>query len=203
MSIPQRKRQAQKKLARLEIVSQLYKRGYSFRQIREECMKRLDLSTYSLTTVQNDVQTLLEEWRRYRIEEVDAALQLELERIDDTCRELWQQWEKSKEDWFRTTNVRKGAPKKRKDSNGKETVENTIETFGVEESRTNIIGLGDPRYISEIRVQLQERRKLLGLYAPEKKDISGDMSFASYLVESGIIDKAENEIASEGENGRK
>ena len=36
-----------------------------------------------------------------------------------------------------------------------------------------------------------ERRKLLGLYAPEKKDITGDVSFSSFLVESGLIDEAE------------
>ena len=50
-------------------------------------------------------------------------------------------------------------------------------------------------YISEIRKQLEERRKLLGLYAPEKKDVSGSLSFASMLIESGMIDEAENEIA--------
>ena len=39
-----------------------------------------------------------------------------------------------------------------------------------------------------------KRRKLLGLYAPEKKDISGDLSFAALLVESGMIDEAEEQI---------
>lgn len=57
-----------------------------------------------------------------------------------------------------------------------------------------MVGLGNPAYISEIRQQLQERRKLLGLYAPEKKDISGEMSFASYLIESGLIESAEQDI---------
>lgn len=183
------KRRSQSKVARLEIVSGLYKRCYSVRQIQAEVMRRLDLPTYSLSTVQRDIQTLLEEWRESRIEDTDSLLQLELERIDDTVKELWSQWEKSKEDYSKTTNTRKGAPK-----TDKETKETNIETFCIEEHRTNVVGLGNPQYISEIRQQLAERRKLLGLYAPEKKDVSGNMSFASFLIESGMIDDAEQTI---------
>lgn len=190
MSKPQRKRQAQIKLARLEIVAAMYKRGHSYRQIQAEVMKRLDLKAYSLQTVHADVKTLLEEWREYRLEDMDAALQLELSRIDDTVRELWSQWEKSKEDYFRSTNTRRSAPSKSKE---KKQGDNAIETYSVEEQRTNVIGLGNPAYISEIRQQLAERRKLLGLYAPEKKDISGGVSFSSFLIESGLIDDAEQQ----------
>lgn len=192
MSAPQRKKQHQIKIARLEIVAQLYKRGNSYRQIRSEVMKRLDLSNYSLATVKNDVQTLLTEWRESRIEDMDAALQLELTRIDDAVRELWDQWEKSKEDYIRSTNTRSGAPKKEKgqaDSGG-----GSIETFSLSESKTNVVGLGNPAYIMEIRMQLAERRKLLGLYAPEKRDItSGGVSFSSFLIESGLLDEAEQQ----------
>lgn len=150
MSKAQCKKKDQLKIARLEIVSTLYKRGYSYRKIREEVMKRLDLSTYSLQTVQNDVQTLLREWRDSRLEDTDELVTLELARIDEACRELWEQWEESKEQ-----------------------------------------DLGNPAYIVEIRKQLEERRKLLGLYAPEKKEVSGGLSFASLLVESGMMDEAE------------
>ena len=103
-------------------------------------------------------------------------------------RELWSQWEKSKEDYFRTTNTRRGAPSKDKNKS-----DGSIETYGIEEQRTNVVGLGNPSYISEIRQQLAERRKLLGLYAPEKKDISGGVSFSSFLIESGLIDEAEQQ----------
>lgn len=188
MSKPQRKKQSQLKLARLEIVAAMYKRGHSYRQIQAEVMKRLDLKAYSLQTIHADIKTLLEEWRECRIDDMDAALQLELERIDDTVRELWSQWEKSKEDYFRSTNTRRGAPSKGKDKN-----DNSIETYSVEEQRTNVVGLGNPAYIAEIRQQLTERRKLLGLYAPEKKDISGGVSFSSFLIESGLLDDAEQQ----------
>ena len=54
-----------------------------------------------------------------------------------------------------------------------------------------MVGLDNVAYISEIRQQLQERRKLLGLYAPDKKEVSGELSFANLLMESGMLDEAE------------
>lgn len=188
MSKAQDKKKNQVKLARLEIVSNLYKRGYSYRKIREEVMKRLDLSTYSLQTVKNDVQTLLDEWRESRLEDTDELVTLELARIDDTCRELWEQWEKSKTDYNKTQRKQKGSP-----SRDAETGQTSIRTYQTERTETEVICLGDPSYIAEIRKQLEERRKLLGLYAPEKKELSGGLSFSSLLVESGMIDEAEEE----------
>lgn len=188
MSKPQDKRQNQMKLARLEIVSTLYKRGYSYRKIKEEVMKRLDLKTYSLQTVKRDIQTLLDEWRESRLEDTDELVTLELSRIDDTCRELWEQWEKSKENFTRQTRKQKGSP-----TRDAETGQTSIRTYQTERTETDVQGLGDPSYIAEIRKQLEERRKLLGLYAPEKKELSGGLSFASLLVESGMIDEAEEE----------
>ena len=189
MSKAQHQRQNQIKTARLEIVSQLYKRGYSIRAIRAEVMRRLDLVTYSTQTVHKDVQTLLKEWRESRLEDMDDALQLELTRIDDTVQELWEQWEKSKEDYTRTQRKRKGAPAR--SNNQDNSSDGGIRTFSVEEKTQQVIMLGNPAYIAEIRQQLAERRKLLGLYAPEKRDIQGGMSFSAFLMESGMIDEAE------------
>lgn len=190
MSKPQDKKRNQQKLARLEIVAQLYKRGYSIRKIQSEVVKRLELKTYSLATVHKDIQTLLDEWRENRIEDMDAALQLELERIDDTVRELWEQWEKSKTDYTKTARKQKGSP-----TRDNQTGQTSIRTYQTERTETEVIRLGDPSYISEIRQQLAERRKLLGLYAPEKKDISGGVSFTSFLIESGMLDDAEQQIS--------
>lgn len=192
-NLPNTKRRNQLKEARLEIVSQLYKRGYAIRTIRAEVMRRLDLATYSLSTAHSDIRTLLEEWRESRLADMDDALQLELTRIDDTVRELWEQWEKSKEDYTKTQRKRKGAPERNNRVNNTGG-ENNIRTFSVEEKSQNVVGLGNPAYIAEIRQQLAERRKLLGLYAPEKKDIQGGMSFAAFLVDSGMIDEAEKEM---------
>lgn len=188
MSALQDNRRRQLRIARLEIVSELFKRGYSRRKIREEVKKRLDLKSYALGSVQNDIQSLLKEWREDRIENTDDLVQLELERIDDAVRELWAQWEKSKNDHTQQTRRQKGSPQR--DS---ETGQTSIRTFQTERTETDVVGLGDVSYIIEIRRQLEERRKLLGLYAPEKKDINASGSFAAYLVESGLIDEAEQE----------
>lgn len=184
MSKMQTQRRNQAKLARLEIVSQMFLRQYTVRQIRAEVMKRLNLSTYSTATVQNDIKTVLEELQQQRLDNAEYALQLELERIDETCRELWAQWEKSKEDYVRTMKKRKGVPQFG-DEGGKS------KTTQIETRESTVIGLGNVSYISEIRAQLQERRKLLGLYAPEKKEVSGELSFANLLMESGMLDEAE------------
>lgn len=184
MSKMQTQRRNQAKLARLEIVSQMFLRQYTVRQIRAEVMKRLNLSTYSTATVQNDIKTVLEELQQQRLDNAEYALQLELERIDETCRELWAQWEKSKEDYVRTMKKRKGVPQFG-DEGGKS------KTTQIETRESTVIGLGNVAYISEIRQQLQERRKLLGLYAPEKKEVAGELSFANLLMESGMLDEEE------------
>lgn len=184
MSKMQNQRRNQIKIARLEIVSQMFLRQHTVRQIRAEVMKRLNLSTYSTATVQSDIKTVLEELQQQRLDNAEYALQLELERIDETCRELWAQWEKSKEDYVRTMKKRKGVPQFGNEGGKSKTTQ-------IETRESTIIGIGNVAYISEIRAQLQERRKLLGLYAPEKKEVSGELSFANLLMESGMLDEAE------------
>lgn len=189
MSKAQEKRRNQEKIARLEIVSGLFKRGYSRRKIREEVMKRLALKSYSLQTVQNDIHSLLDEWRENRLDDTDELVTLELARIDETCKELWEQWEKSKTNYNKTERKQKGSP-----SRDAQTGQTSIRTYQTERKETEVIALGDPAYIAEIRKQLAERRKLLGLYAPEKREVSGGLSFANLLVESGMLDDAEEQV---------
>lgn len=129
-------------------------------------MKRLGLETYGLHTVHADVQSLLKEWREGRLENMDYAIQLELERIDDTIAELWDQWEKSKRNYTKTSSKRKGAPVKARGSEAP-----VIKTFMQEKTETDVVRMGDVSYITEIRQQLIERRKILGLYAPELREV--------------------------------
>lgn len=185
-------RQAQ--IVRLDIISELYKRGYSYREIRDEVMARLDLSSYSLRTVSKDVNRLLQEWRETRIENTDLALQLELERLDAIVKEAWAAWEKSKEDYTTRNSKQKGVPGdlvKKSDDEGSDTKSEEIITVQMEQSSKEVVCTGDPRYLDIIHKALIERRKLLGLYAPEKKDISGGMSFEALLMETGIVDNEE------------
>ena len=192
-------RQAQ--IVRLDIISELYKRGYGYREIRDEVMARLDLPSYSLRTVSKDVNKLLEEWRESRIENLDLALQLELERIDAIIKEAWSAWEKAKEDYTARNNKQKGVPgnlvePRAGSTEGEGNANNTPEpqrneeivTVAMEQQTKDVVCTGDPRYLEVIHKSLIERRKLLGLYAPEKRELSGSMSFEALLMETGIVD---------------
>lgn len=192
----------QLKQARLEIIAGLYKRGYSMAKIAEEVRQRLN-TTCSTRTVWNDVQQLLKEWREARIEDVDQALQLELERIDESVAELWQQWDKSKEDYTAVRNRKVGVPvAPQEGSQGSSETE--IVTIRREQEDENKVGLGDVRYIAEIRNQLAERRRLLGLYAPEKRDItSGGESFHGFKEVLPVMDDIEKLIAAHEAQMRK
>ncbi len=154
-------------IMRQEIVAQLFKRGYSYTEIRHEVMARLDLASYSLSTVCKDVNTLLEEWRKCRIENLDYALQLELQRIDDLIKEAWEAWEKSKEDGVEKTSKQKGVPI----PEGEDGEGGGVATISMEQTQKELRPCGDPRYLDMIHKLLIERRKLLGLYAPEKREL--------------------------------
>ncbi|MGL5914015.1 MAG: hypothetical protein ACRCZB_07600 [Bacteroidales bacterium] len=188
MSKAQCQRRRQIKQSRLEIIAEMYKRGNSMRKIQTEVVRRLGLRSCSIATIHSDIQTLLSEWRESRIQEIDLAVQLELERIDDTVCELWGQWEKSKQDYTQKVSKRKGAPVKDKGGDGK------LSTVAKEEQEQDIKRLGNIDYIVEIRKQLTERRKLLGMYAPEKLEAS----LTEYDL-SGLSEKQKNILASIGE----
>jgi hypothetical protein len=161
------------KEGRKEIEAPLYKRGWSIAKIAEEVRTRLQ-TTCSTRTVWNDINELLEEWRAARINDVDQRLQLELERIDDAVSELWEQWDKSKEDYIRERNERIGKPNPNPDNEGEQQGGGQEIVTVARKNRTeNVVGLGNPAYIAEIRQQLAERRKLLGLYAATKTEVTG------------------------------
>lgn len=177
MSGFQNKRRNQLRLARLEIVAVLYKRGKSYRAIREEVMRRLALRTYSLGSVKNDIDFLLKEWREFRLSNMDDLVQLELERIDDAFSECMEQWELSKEDYESQVTTKKAT----KDGSIKGDKRSQIET------RTAAVrGLGNPAFIAEARAQLVERRKLLGLYSPERAVIKTENEMSREDIEAEL-----------------
>lgn len=164
-------------IVREEIASELYKRGYTYRDIRREVMARLNLQTYSLDTVHRDINRMLAKAAARADYNMDKMLQLELARIDDMMREAWAAWEKSKEDYLDTQQIMRGTPKA--SDKGEES---GVDTTSMEQRRKEIRSCGDPRYLELINKLLIERRKLLGLYAPEKKELSGSVSFTDLLM---------------------
>ena len=181
------RRLSTQQLLRMDILSTLYKRGYSYRDMRAEVMARLDLKSYSLETVKKDIDALLEEWRSTRIEDVDLALQLELERIDTLIKEAWEAWEKSKESYKKVKGTQEGVPgTPEEDTEGNEKP-SPIVTVKMKQTSEDVVSYGDPRYLEVINRLLIERRKLLGLYSPEKMDVSGEFTFANMLMETGKV----------------
>lgn len=162
-------RSKQQAVLRQNIVAELYKQGYTYREIREEVMKRLDMAKYSLNTVHADVQAILAEWRQMRNLNIEELQQLELQRIDATIKEAWEAWEKSKTDYDKKRSKQYGRPAGEGGGDG----EGGIETIGVEQSREEMVMCGDVRYLDIIHKVSMERRKILGLYAPEKREITG------------------------------
>lgn len=176
------------KLLRMDILSTLYKRGYSYREMRSEVMARLNLGSYSLRTVKEDIDTLLHEWRETRIEDLDLALQLELERIDALIKEAWEAWEKSKESYQKVKSAQKGVPgTPETDEDGNEKP-GKIVTTEMRQNSEEVVSCGDPRYLEVINKLLIERRKLLGLYSPEKHQVDGELSFYNMLMETGQVE---------------
>lgn len=169
------KKHKQLKEGRLVIVADLYKKGLGFRKIAEQVKVRMNLDKEpSISTISSDVKSLLNEWRKARITDMDLLITLELARIDDILLELWEAWEKSK-----TDRVIKGQKKKGVVLNGDnksdaiaqaaQQIINEIEQNIKTEGRN-----GNPAYISEIRAQLDDRRKLLGIYQPSRINLAGN-----------------------------
>lgn len=178
---PRMRQYRQMQEARLPIVAELYKHGYTYREIREEVMARLGLSSYSSRTISKDIKRLLAEWREQRLTDTDELMQKELAVIDDIIKEAWIAWNKSKTDKTQRSARQKGVPGE--GGSGEEVI-----TMSMEQSTKELICYGDPRYLDVIDKQAKERRKLLGLYAPEKKEFTGDFSFEKLLMETGTED---------------
>lgn len=174
---------------RIDIIAQFYRRGYTYRDIRREVMQRLDLQTYSLQTLHKDVHKMLADWREERLENIDEQIQLELSRIDEMIREAWTQWEKSKADYSEHATKRKGVTTPNSENGEGAGVKPVL----IEQTRKDVVTTGDVRYLDLIHKLLCERRKLLGLYPAEKKEISGANGEA-LIPEAMSREDIENEV---------
>lgn len=194
MSEAQNKKKTQTRQARLPIVAALYKKGYSIRKICQEVKREFDTKTCSPATIQSDIKILLKEWRESRLSDIEDLKQLELERIDDAVLELWGAWERSKTDAVSSSSKVKGTGALKI-----EAIEAEVEKLGaVEKSEKREAQSGDPRYIAEIRQQLAERRKILGLYSPDKLEHSGKLDFGSFLIQASTINDGGQQSGTEG-----
>lgn len=165
---------------RKSIIAPLFMKGYTYMAMRDIVREKLNLASLSLSTIKLDVDSLLAEWRETRINDIDMAVQLELQRIDELVKEAWNSWEKSKEDYKKAKAKQEGIPVNGGGSNG------SVSVVKIIQEKEDMRACGDPRYIDTINKLLVERRKLLGLYAPEKQLVANDVSFASFLMSTGV-----------------
>jgi hypothetical protein len=124
-------------------------RLYLQRRTQAEIGRQLGLSRQQ---VGYDLSAIRQEWLRSSLVDFDARKAEELARLDRLEREYWDAWEASKKE--RQTSV-------------------TEQTTAAEGERLRA-GLrkeeqtGDPRYLAGVERCLEQRAKILGLFAPQK-----------------------------------
>lgn len=180
---------------RLEIVAPLWRKNYTYREIRVEVMKRLDLKAYALSTVKSDVDTLLHEWQENRLDDTEKKITSELARIDLVIREAWEMWEKSKQDFEKKKGKQKGVPIF--DEQGVQIkVKTTFQEMQNEEYRAK----GDARYLDIIIRCIERRCKLLGL---DKETVDLNAQFGDGVLKVVYVSNNNVGLASSEEEVRK
>lgn len=151
------------KRTRLEIerdrayCSELFLKGYTYREIAKRLSEKLiewhAEYTIGWTQVFQDIQAMLIEWKRSRLENIDQYVTAELQKLDRLEVEAWEAWEKSKQE--------KETKSMRQTDNG------TSKELRKEDM------YGNPKYL-DLLLNIQQRRaKLLGYDAPVKIDLTG------------------------------
>lgn len=162
--------------ARLQIVSELRLQGKSVRQIADAVTARLQLKKkVSTGTIHSDLKLLLQQWREDNNQNTEEWVQLEVARVDMLIAELYEAWEKSKKDYERTraSQERRQMIETQRAKGSPNTTKHPASFLKQSQSREQVINYGNVGYISEIRKLLEYRAKLLGLYAPDRKEVTG------------------------------
>lgn len=161
-------------------ISDLLMMGHTQREIRTTINDEggLDLS---LTTIRNDIESIKNDWRSKTVDNYDELMNRELDRIDSTEREVWRAWRKSCGDDERE--IVEQVAKEIEEAGGDTELVVAKITKIVDKNK----GVGDPRFFDKIISLQQERRKLIGLYAPTKLGI--DINKKSELIIKGYAIK--------------
>ncbi len=112
----------------------------------------------STKMVSDDWLKTFKEWQKDRIDDVEGLKAIELAQIEIVEKEALDAWERSK------------SPSIIKTTRGKKIggTDNTVD-HEVREAGSN----GDPRFLAEARMHREQRIKILGLYAPQKRELTG------------------------------
>lgn len=154
----------------LVFCSKMFLQGYTYAEMctrLNEENARLGVGyTISPPTIHWDMQQLLIEWKRERMDNIDDYVTQELRKLDKIEVELWEAWERSK---IRVRRKR-GRPHK------------ILEDGTVVEDIATETVPGNPRFL-ELLLNVQQRRaKMLGFDSPIKLEIPG--------IKGGVNDDA-------------
>jgi hypothetical protein len=134
-------------LARRERVASLYLQGWSQSRIAAEFSVQQQM-------ISKDLHAIRALWRKSLIRNFDDAKSQELAKIDAVEVEYWAAW------------MRSQAPE--------ETTNTEQDNMGKSKAAIRRIGqVGDPRFLEGVERCIKKRCELLGLNAPERKEISG------------------------------
>lgn len=151
-----------------ELAIELYNRGYTQQEIADYISSTSEYSI-SRSQVKQDLNVVRKRWIESQIGTYQEMVNRELSRLDSFERELWSSWRDSK-----GTITKERVEKVARD------IENEVGDVESDELVRLVVdrvvtttedSLGDTRLLELIFKTQQERRKLLGVYAPAKFDV--------------------------------
>ncbi len=146
-----------------ERITSLYLRGWRQTDIAAELGLTQQQVSYDLRVVQK-------RWRESTTMNLDEAKQKELSRIDELQNDFWTAWEESKKDVVTVGVEKKSVTLKIKDASGGDIGLPAIER---KDSRRRTGQSGNPAFLQGVLSCIDRRCKLLGLDAPERKELTG------------------------------
>lgn len=141
---------------RREGVANLYLQGKSQRFIAEK------LQT-SLGTVNRDLTTLRNQWKKNAAADMDEAIGRELAKLDKLEEQAWESYFLS----LKTTQTHNGQNSRPGQKKGERAKKSTSQNITITETA------GDPRFLNIVENCIERRCKILGIDAPGKVEVTG------------------------------
>lgn len=154
---------SEEKAAIAYFVSDLIAKGFNDQQIAETVNKKYGVE-WKLRHVKTVKELLHKLWRCEIAHTMNDQIARELAAVDTQLKETWAAWEFSK----KGIQHKKTRAEKKQGDDSLEGSYNLTEVICDEDTTA-----GDVKFLQHINDLGKERRKLLGLYAPEKKETKG------------------------------
>jgi hypothetical protein len=156
--------------------ARLYLEGHPFYVIAQKVGRGVD-------TVSRDVAEIRERWRVSMIMSYSEAVAREVAKLDAIEVEAWDAWRRSV-----------GSKRKTRTQRGSNT-QGDVDVV----TRESWVEVGDPRFLEVARKCSEDRRKLLGLDAPDRLEIYGSDADHRDHVRTSLLEKLTRAVASRGE----